>query len=80
MLSLLLVPVVGFADVVVPADRVENSVNIRLERNATSDVVGKLAKGESLPHVGTEDGWHEVELEGDATGSSATTFDQSALM
>ncbi len=64
----LLIPLSGLADVVVPADRVEDSVNIRLEPDTSSDVVGKLAKGTSLPHVGSVDGWHEVQLEGGATG------------
>ena len=71
MISLLLLfifPLAGLADVVVPADKVENSVNIRLQPDATSDVVGKLRKGDSLPHVGSEPGWHEVQLEGDQTG------------
>ncbi len=64
----LLVPFAAMADIVVPADRVQVSVNIRLDPDATSDVVGKLEKGTSLPHVATVDGWHEVQLEGDATG------------
>ncbi|MDJ0792645.1 MAG: tail fiber domain-containing protein [Woeseiaceae bacterium] len=64
----LLIPLSGLADVVVPADRVEDSVNIRLDPDTSSDVVGKLAKGTSLPHVGSVDGWHEVQLEGGATG------------
>jgi hypothetical protein len=59
---------VAFADVVVPADKVENSVNIRLEPDPTTDIVGELKKGESMPHVSTIDGWHQVQLEGDATG------------
>lgn len=65
---LLLLPVAALADVVVPVDKVENSVNIRLEAATTSDVVGELYKGDSLPLVRSIDGWHEVELEGDATG------------
>ncbi len=64
----LFVPLVGLADIVVPADRVQDSVNIRLDPDTNSDVVGKLAKGTSLPHVGSVDGWHEVQLEGGATG------------
>ena len=64
----LFIPLSGLADVVVPADRVEDSVNIRLDPDTSSDVVGKLAKGGSLPHVGSVDGWHEVQLEGGATG------------
>jgi len=38
------------------------------ERQYPSDVVGKLHKGDSLPLVQSIEGWHEVELEGDATG------------
>ncbi len=64
----LLIPFASLADVVVPADRVEDSVNIRLDPDTSSDVVGKLSKGTSLPHVGSTDGWHEVQLEGGATG------------
>ncbi len=65
---LCILPLAALADVVVPADRVENSVNIRLEKDATSEVVGKLKKGESLPHVSSDADWHEVRLEGDRTG------------
>ena len=68
LLSGLLLPLTGFTDVVVPADRVQDSVNIRLEADTDADVVGKLSKGMSLPHVGSTDGWHEVQLEGGATG------------
>ncbi|MDJ0709181.1 MAG: tail fiber domain-containing protein [Woeseiaceae bacterium] len=64
----LLVPLAAVADVVVPAARVQDSVNIRLDPDTNSDVVGKLEKGSSLPHVDSVDGWHEVQLEGDATG------------
>jgi len=63
-----LLPTIAIADVVVPADKVENSVNVRLEADTTSDVVGELHKGDSLPLVQSTEGWHEVELEGDATG------------
>ena len=68
LLLLFILPLAGLADVVVPADKVENSVNIRLQPDTTSEVVGKLQKGESLPHVGSEPGWHEVQLEGDQSG------------
>ena len=64
----LLLPLVAVADVVVPIDEVENSVNIRLNADTTSDVVGELHQGDSLPLVNSIDGWNEVELEGDATG------------
>lgn len=68
LLLLFILPTIVIADVVVPAEKVENSVNIRLEPDSNSDVVGKLRKGESLPHVSSESGWHVVQLEGDATG------------
>lgn len=64
----LFLPVFSMADVVVPVDKVENSVNIRLEADTNSDVVGELRKGESLALVSSIEGWHEVQLEGDATG------------
>ena len=68
LIVVFLVPLAALADVVVPADRVAESVNIRLDPNTESDVVGKLVKGTSLPHVRSVDGWHEVQLEGGATG------------
>lgn len=64
----LLLPVFAFAEVVVPIDKVENSVNIRLNADTGSDVVGELHQGDSLPLVSSTDGWHEVQLEGGATG------------
>ena len=64
----LLVPLIAAADVVVPIDKVENSINIRLEPNATSLVIGQLKQGDSLPLVASTEGWNEVRLEGDATG------------
>lgn len=64
----LLFPVLSIADIVVPADKVENSVNIRLNADTGSDVVGELHKGESLTLVESIEGWHEVRLEGGSTG------------
>ena len=64
----LLVPLIAAADVVVPIDKVENSINIRLEPNATSLVIGQLKQGDSMPLVASTEGWNEVRLEGDATG------------
>ncbi|MBT8090320.1 MAG: SH3 domain-containing protein [Gammaproteobacteria bacterium] len=63
-----LLPFVCVADVVVPIDKVETSVNIRSAPDTGSDVVGRLNRGDSLPLVGTGSGWHEVQLEGDTTG------------
>ena len=67
-LFVILLPMIGTAEQVVPIDKVENSVNIRLNADTDSDVVGELQQGESLTLVSSSDGWHEVELEGGATG------------
>ena len=67
-LLIILLPLVGYTEQVVPVDKVENSVNIRLNADTTSDVVGELRQGESLTLVNSTDGWHEVQLEGGATG------------
>lgn len=68
LLFALLLPFVCVADVVVPGDKVESSVNIRSAPDAGSDIVGRLKQGDSLPLVGTEPGWHEVRLEDETTG------------
>ena len=65
---LLILPLISVAEVVVPIDVVENSVNIRLSPDASSEIVGKLNKGTWLPLVESTDGWHEVEIAGEATG------------
>lgn len=64
----LFLPLCCLADSVVPIDKVEDSVNIRLSPDASSDIVGKLYQGSSIEHVSSIVGWHEVQLEGDATG------------
>lgn len=56
------------ADVVVPVDSVENSVNIRMEADPKSEIVGKLAQGDSRPFQRSVPGWHQVKLEDDAYG------------
>jgi len=61
-------PLIGIADQVVPIDKVENSVNVRLNADTASDVVGELRQGDSLTLVSSSEGWHEVQLEGGATG------------
>ena len=63
-----LFPIFVLADSVVPIDKVENSVNIRLSPDASSDIVGELYQGSSIELVSSIEGWHEVQLEGDATG------------
>lgn len=67
-LLLAMLPLVTFADDVVPVEKVKDSVNIRFGPDATSDVVGRLKQGDSLPLVNALPGWYEVQLEGDATG------------
>jgi len=67
-LFLLVTPVYCLADFVVPIDKVENSINIRLSPDASTDIVGKLEQGASIELVASIDGWYQVQLEGDATG------------
>jgi len=68
VLFVILFPLIGLADQVVPIDKVENSVNVRLNADTDSDVVGELRQGDSLTLVSSSEGWHEVQLEGGATG------------
>ena len=64
----LFLPLSAWADVVVPIDEVENNVNIRLSPDAASEIVGRLDQGSSTELVRSIEGWHEVQLAGDATG------------
>ncbi|HNP63357.1 MAG TPA: SH3 domain-containing protein [Woeseiaceae bacterium] len=68
LLLFLFAPLAALADSVVPIDKVENSVNVRLSPDATSEVVGKLSQGSSAELIESIDGWHEIRLEGGATG------------
>lgn len=61
-------PLVAVADVVVPADSVENYVNIRKAPEASAEVVGRLGQGDSFALVSTTDGWYEVQLDAESTG------------
>lgn len=67
-LILLVLPLVAAADVVTPIESVENHVNIRMSADSTSEIVGRLARGEHLPLVSSRGEWHEVEIAGGATG------------
>jgi len=67
-LLIFILPMLAAAEVVVPIDKVENSVNIRLSADSATEIVGKLKQGESLPLVKSVPGWHEVEIAGGATG------------
>ena len=64
----LLLPLSVLAELVVPIDEVENNVNIRLSPDASSEIVGRLDQGSSTELVRSIEGWHEVQLEGGATG------------
>ncbi|MGB5492496.1 MAG: SH3 domain-containing protein [Woeseiaceae bacterium] len=68
VLCLTLLSFACLASEVAPAEKVKDSINIRLEPDTNSDVVGRLRQGTSLPLVNSLDGWYEVKLEGDATG------------
>lgn len=68
VMFILLLPLSCLADSVVPIDEVENNVNIRLSPDAASEIVGRLDQGSSTELVRSIEGWHEVQLEGDATG------------
>ena len=65
---LFLLPICGAAEVVVPIESVENSVNIRLSPDAKSEIVGRLKQGDWVNLVASTPGWHEVEITGGATG------------
>ena len=67
-LLLFILPIFAAAEVVVPIDKVENSVNIRMSADSATEVVGKLKQGESLPLIKSVPGWHEVEIAGGAAG------------
>jgi len=56
------------ADLVVPVDSVKESVNVRMEADAKSEIVGKLSQGSSLPFQSNVPGWHKVMLQDDAYG------------
>jgi hypothetical protein len=64
----LLIPMLGFADTVVPVEKVETHVNIRQAPDSSADVVGRLQQGSSLPLVASADGWNEVQLEDGESG------------
>ncbi len=67
-LLIIILPIFAAAEVVVPIDSVENSVNIRMSADAATEIVGKLRQGDSLPLIKSVPGWHEVEIAGGASG------------
>jgi len=67
-LVLLTLPLVVTAETVVPVESVETFVNIRLNPEAGTEIVGRLTRGDELVYIRTVDGWHEVELPGGGSG------------
>ena len=67
-LLIFMLPAFAAADVVVPIDSVENSVNIRMLADSATEIVGKLKQGESLPLIKSVPDWHEVEIAGGGSG------------
>lgn len=66
--AIMLLAANALADVVVPVDKVENHVNVRMTADSKSEVVGRLEQGRSMPHLGTENGWRKVALVGGGEG------------
>lgn len=67
-LSLAMLSIASIADDVVPVDKVKDSINVRQQPDTSSEVVGRLKQGGSLPLILALDGWYEVQLDGDTTG------------
>lgn len=67
-LVLLMLPLVAAAERVVPVESVETFVNIRLNPESGTEVVGRLHRGDGLVYIKTVNGWHEVELPGGGIG------------
>ena len=67
-IAALMITPIASADVVVPVDTVARHVNVRENPEASADVVSRLKRGDSLPHLGTEDGWRKVRLEDGTVG------------
>ncbi len=68
IVSMALLSLASVAADVVPVDKVKDAINVRQQPDTSSEVVGRLKQGASLPLVTKIDGWYEVQLEGDATG------------
>ena len=61
-------------DVVVPVNSVEQHINVRMEADAASEIVGRLRQGDSLPFKRTVEGWHEVRLDDEAYGYASADW------
>jgi hypothetical protein len=65
---LVLIPALGLAESVVPIDTVQQHVNVRKAADASSEVVGRLKRGDAALLVSTDNGWHKVVLEDEISG------------
>ena len=61
-------PLLVSADLVAPVDEVSSYVKIREAPDADAEIVGRLHKSKPRRHIGTEPGWHEIELDDGSTG------------
>ncbi len=68
-----------FAETVTPIDKVQESVNVRMEADASSEIVGVLLAGDDAEVVAELEGWYEIELEGGATGFISADWTQKVV-
>ena len=79
-LFILALPFAVAADTVETIESVESYVNIRSAPEAGADVVGQLQQGVPLPHAGSIEGWHEVEISEGLTGFVSADWSQVVVV
>jgi competence protein ComEC len=67
-LGLCLIGFPTLADVVVPSERVTNSVTIRAGESSNTDPIGSFSPGERLPWVQDRGRWRQVRMNANQTG------------
>ncbi len=67
-LTACMLPLLSVAEFVVPVGSVEEYVNVRMDPDDKSEVVGRLYQGDSASIVNSLAGWHEIVIAGGATG------------
>lgn len=73
-LTVCMLPLLTFAELVVPIEPVEEYVNIRMTPDGKSEIVGRLYQGDSAMVVKSTPEWHEIEIAGGATGYISTEW------
>ncbi len=69
LVALILAPSVSWADTIVPAERVINSVNVRSEpRGGETEIVGKLRRGESAELLESVAYYYKIQFSGGIEG------------